>query len=78
MSTIENHKKIIEFFNDYKNKIINLNKNGYYDNAKGFEMFAIEIANIFFNANDFENVNKGKSNIKGIDLYSSSLNCSYK
>ena len=60
---------IIEYISAYEEKIKLANNNGLFDNAKLFEVFAIEICNIWFNQK-FSNLNDVKPNFSYVDLIS--------
>ena len=64
---------IIEYISAYKEKIKLANNNGLFDNAKLFEVFAIEICTLWFNQ-EFSNLNDEKSNFSYLDLVSSDKN----
>ena len=61
---------IIEYISAYEEKIKLANNNGLFDNAKLFEVFAIEICTLWFNQ-DFSNLNDVKPNFSYVDLVSS-------
>lgn len=60
---------ITEYLSCYKQKIGILNKIGLFDEAKHFELFAIEIARLWFKT-DFKNSNETRHNEPYVDLYS--------
>ena len=60
---------ITEYLGCYKQKIGILNKIGLFDEAKHFELFAIEIARLWFEK-DFKNSNETRHNEPYVDLYS--------
>lgn len=60
---------IIEYMTSYEEKIRMANKKGLFDAAKMFELFAIEVCNIWFNQT-FYNMNIGTSTYPYIDLMS--------
>ena len=60
---------IIEYISAYEEKIKLANNNCLFDNAKLFEVFAIEICNIWFNQK-FSNLNDVKPNFSYVDLIS--------
>lgn len=62
---------VIEYISLYEVKIKRSNKNGLYDNAKMFELFALEVCKLIYNQ-DFFNLNdeKNKNNYPYIDLIS--------
>lgn len=69
---IDTDKKITfitDYLNDYCKKVEVLNKQGLFDSAKHFELFAIELARIWFGV-DFTNCNDKKFNAAYIDLIS--------
>ena len=61
--------EIIEYLSSYGSKIKLLNKMGLFDEAKHFELFAIQIATLWFNEK-FENCNKTRFNEPYVDLCS--------
>ena len=60
---------ITEYLTCYKQKVEILNKIGLFDEAKHFELFAIEIARLWFEK-DFHNSNEKRHNEPFVDLYS--------
>lgn len=60
---------ITEYITSYESKIKAANKNGLFDNAKLFELFAIEICNLWFGLN-FYNLNDEFLNYPSVDLVS--------
>lgn len=66
---VEKKKYIIETLKNYNNQVKTLNKLGLLDEAKHFELFAIELARILFET-DFKNANLERSNEPYIDLKS--------
>ena len=60
---------IIEYISAYEEKIKLANNNGLFDNAKLFEVFAIEICKLWFNQ-EFSNLNDVKLNFSYVDLIS--------
>lgn len=60
---------ITDYLNEYLKKVEILNKQGLFDSAKHFELFAIELARIWFGT-DFNNCNDKKFNAAYIDLIS--------
>lgn len=60
---------ITEYITSYESKIKAANKNGLFDNAKLFELFAIEICNLWFDQK-FHNLNDEVLNYPGVDLLS--------
>lgn len=60
---------IIEYVTSYEEKIKKANKNGLFDSAKMFELFAIEICNIWF-GQEFYNLNIETANYPYVDLIS--------
>jgi hypothetical protein len=63
---------IIEYISAYESKIKMANKNGLFDSAKMFELFAIEICNLWFNQ-EFHNLNDETANYPYLDLVSKDL-----
>ncbi len=66
---VEKKKYIIEILRSYNAQVKTLNKLGLLDEAKHFELFAIELARLWFQA-DFINANVKRSNEPYIDLKS--------
>lgn len=66
---VEKKKYIIKILKNYNNQVKTLNKLGLFDEAKHFELFAIELARIWFET-DFINANVKRSNEPYIDLIS--------
>lgn len=60
---------IVDYLTSYEQKISALNRNGLYDAAALYEMFAIEICNLWF-GQTFLNLNFNKSNYPYVDLVS--------
>lgn len=60
---------IIEYISAYKEKIEMANKQGLFDSAKMFELFAIEICKLFY-GQKFKNLNDGRVNYPYFDLIS--------
>lgn len=60
---------IIEYITSYKEKIEIANKNGLFDTAKMFELFAIEICNVWF-GQKFSNLNVETATYPYVDLIS--------
>lgn len=60
---------IIEYITSYESKIKAANKNGLFDTAKLFELFAIEVCNLWF-GQTFYNLNDEVLNYPGVDLVS--------
>lgn len=60
---------IIEYISAYEEKIKMCNKNGLFDEAKMFELFAKEVCKLIFNQ-DFINLNDLKPNYPFFDLVS--------
>lgn len=60
---------IIEYISSYEQKIRVANKNGLFDSAKMFELFAQEICGIYFNQK-FHNLNNSRCNFPYFDLIS--------
>ena len=61
---------ITEYISAYEQKIQLANKHGLFDAAKMFELFAIEICNLWF-AQKFSNLNVASANYPYVDLISS-------
>lgn len=61
--------EIVECLCNYRFKIKTLNRMGLFDEAKHFELFALQIAHLWFNE-EFENCNKTRSNEPFVDLCS--------
>lgn len=60
---------IIKYMSEYQEKIKMANKNGLFDEAKIFELFAIEVCNLWF-TQKFSNLNVGTANYPYVDLIS--------
>lgn len=60
---------IIEYMSAYKEKVNMANKNGLFDAAKMFELFAIEVCNIWF-GQKFSNLNVETATYPYVDLIS--------
>ena len=58
---------IIEYMSSYDEKIKMANKNGLFDAAKMFELFAIEVCNVWF-GQKFSNLNDGNLSICRFDI----------
>lgn len=58
---------IIEYMSAYKEKVNMANKNGLFDAAKMFELFAIEVCNIWF-GQKFSNLNVETATYPYVDL----------
>lgn len=69
MFSMDELKFVIQYLNCYENTIKQLNKEGYFDQAKMFENFALKICNIWFN-DEFVNLNSFKVNYPYVDLLS--------
>lgn len=63
---------IIEYITAYESKIKMANKNGLFDSAKMFELFAIEVCNLWFEQ-EFHNLNDETANYPYLDLVSEDL-----
>ena len=61
--------EIAEYLSSYKQKVSLLNKLGLFDEAKHFELFAIQIAELWFKEK-FKNCNETRSNEPYVDLCS--------
>ena len=62
-------KYIIEYMTAYKEKINMANRNGLFDSAKMFELFAVEIWSLWFGI-DFNNLNVETATYPYVDLIS--------
>ena len=60
---------IIEYMSSYDEKIKMANKNGLFDAAKMFELFAIEVCNVWF-GQKFSNLNDETATYPYVDLIS--------
>ena len=60
---------IIEYMTSYEEKIKMANKNGLFDAAKMFELFAIEVCNVWF-GQKFSNLNVETATYPYVDLIS--------
>ena len=60
---------IVEYIASYKNKIELLNKQGLFDNATLFELFAEKVCALWF-GQAFHNLNVDKANYPYVDLIS--------
>lgn len=60
---------IVDYLVSYKNKIEALNRQGLFDAAKLFELFAVEVSNFWF-GKKFKNLNTDVSNYPYVDLVS--------
>ena len=60
---------IIDYITSYESKIKTSNKNGLFDSARLFELFAIEICKLWFKQ-DFYNLNNENINYPHVDLVS--------
>lgn len=69
MYSDERMKFIIEYISAYEQKIKIANKNGLFDSAKMFELFAQEICGLYFNQK-FNNLNDERCNFPYFDLIS--------
>lgn len=69
MNSAERIKYITEYVSAYEAKITLANKNGLFDTATLFELFAINVCRIWFGQN-FYNLNEKRSNYPYVDLVS--------
>ena len=69
MNSAERMAYITEYISAYEAKIALANKNGLFDSATLFELFAINVCNLWFEKN-FNNLNEKRSNYPYIDLVS--------
>lgn len=69
LNSAERMSFITEYISAYEEKIKLANNNGLFDNAKLFEVFAIEICKLWFNQ-PFYNLNDVKPNFSYVDLLS--------
>lgn len=69
MNTAERMDYIIEYISAYESKIQLANKNGLFDNATLFELFAINVCELWF-CQKFYNLNQKQSNYPYVDLVS--------
>lgn len=69
MNSAERMDYITEYISAYEAKIALANKNGLFDSATLFELFAINVCNLWFGQN-FNNLNEKRSNYPYIDLVS--------
>lgn len=69
INSAERMDYITEYISAYEAKIALANKNGLFDSATLFELFAINVCNIWFGQN-FNNLNEKRSNYPYIDLVS--------
>ncbi len=60
---------ITDYINAYETKIKIANSNGLFDNAKLFELFALEVCKLWFEQ-DFKNLNEETTNYPYVDLIS--------
>lgn len=60
---------IAEYLSSYQAKVATLNSLGLFDEAKHFEIFAIQLARLWLNK-DFKNCNETRSNEPYVDLVS--------
>lgn len=60
---------IIEYMTSYEEKIKMANKNGLFDAAKMFELFAVEVCYVWF-GQKFSNLNAEKATYPYVDLIS--------
>ena len=60
---------IVDYLSSYKTKIESLNKNGLFDTATLYELFAVEVCKLWFNQS-FSNLNTIRSNYPYVDLIS--------
>ena len=69
MNAAERMDYIIEYISAYESKIQLANKNGLFDNATLFELFAINVCELWF-CKKFYNLNEKRSNYPYVDLVS--------
>lgn len=69
LNSAERISYIIEYISAYESKIKLANKNGLFDTATLFELFAINVCNLWF-GQKFYNLNKKRSNYPYVDLMS--------
>lgn len=69
MNAAERMDYIIEYISAYESKIQLANKNGLFDNATLFELFAINVCELWF-CQKFYNLNEKRSNYPYVDLVS--------
>jgi hypothetical protein len=69
MDTAERMDYIIEYISAYESKIALANKNGLFDSATLFELFAINVCELWF-CQKFYNLNEKQSNYPYVDLVS--------
>lgn len=69
MNSSDRMRFIIEYISAYKQKIEMSNKNGLFDSAKMFELFAKEICKLYYGI-DFHNLNDSICNFPYFDLVS--------
>lgn len=69
MYSADRMKFIIDYISAYKQKIEMANKNGLFDSAKMFELFAEEICKLYYGI-DFHNLNNDTCNFPYFDLIS--------
>ena len=69
MNSAERMDYIIEYVSAYESKIALANKNGLFDSATLFELFAINVCELWF-GQKFYNLNEKRSNYPYVDLVS--------
>lgn len=69
MESAERMSYITEYISSYESKIKLCNKNGLFDSAKLFELFAIEVCALWF-GRPFQNLNTKLPNYPYVDLLS--------
>ena len=69
MNSAERMDYIIEYISAYESKIALANKNGLFDSATLFELFAINVCELWF-GQKFHNLNEKRSNYPYVDLVS--------
>ena len=69
MNSAERIDYIIEYISAYESKIKLANKNGLFDSATLFELFAINVCGLWF-GQKFYNLNEKRSNYPYVDLVS--------
>lgn len=69
MNSAERMAYITEYISAYEAKIALANKNGLFDSATLFELFSINVCNLWFGKN-FNNLNEKRSNYPYVDLVS--------
>lgn len=69
INSVERVSYIVDYISSYELKIKTANKNGLFDSAKLFELFALEICKLWFEQ-DFHNLNDKIMNCPYVDLVS--------